>query len=324
MILRRARWRLTLGFTAVQVLTYAAFALGVYAFVTATFDFDGVEDGGSAPTAEAGFATLRTALLVAFAGLLLVAPLSSWILAGVAMRPVAAALAAQRRFVDDASHELRTPLTAIQAQLEMALLRPRSVAEYRAASEAALAATHTLGAIANDLLAASEDAGERSDTSFVAVGDAVESARALLRRPERVTVGVTGRPTVEASAAALQRVLLNVLVNACRYSGDDTLVGVRVFARGRWAVVEVEDHGIGMTPAEVRHAFDRFWQADPSRGGEGSGLGLSIVRDIVISLRGRVSISSRPGAGTTVRLRLPLSRSSHDRLRSVKATADSV
>lgn len=324
MILRRARWRLTLGFTAVQLLTYAVFAFSVYAFVTARFDFDGIEDGGSASTAEAGFATLRTALLLAFAGLLVVATLSSWVLAGIAMRPVAAALVAQRRFVDDASHELRTPLSAIQGQLELALLRPRGVAEYRVACEKALLATHALSAMADDLLIASEDARDRADVSFVAIGDAVESARGLLPRPERVRIDVTGQPRVEASAAALQRVLLNILVNACRYSSEESTVAVRVFARGRWAVVEVEDRGIGMTRAQARHAFDRFWQADPSRAGEGSGLGLSIVREIVSSSRGDISIRSQPGVGTTVRVRLPLPRSSHDPTRSVEATAGSV
>ncbi|WP_457099340.1 sensor histidine kinase [Microbacterium sp. P5_E9] len=324
MILRRARWRLTIGFAAVQLITYAVFAVSVYAFVTASFDFDGIEEGGSVSTAEAGFATLRTALLLAFAGLLVVAPLSSWILAGLAMKPVAATLAAQRRFVDDASHELRTPLTAIQAQLELALLRPRNVADYRDACEKALEATHVLGDIVEDLLVASEDPRERSHDSLVALGEAVHRARAMLPQPERVMVTVTGQPKVVASAAAVQRVLTNLLVNACRYASDDTRVSVRVFAKGRWGVIEVEDHGIGMSAVESRRAFDRFWQADPSRASEGAGLGLSIVRDVVTSLRGHISLSSTPGEGTTVRVRLPLSRSSHDPLRSVGATADSV
>ncbi len=324
MILRRARWRMTVGFAAVQLITYAVFAVSVYAFVTASFDFDGIEDGGSVSTAEAGFGTLRMALLLAFAGLLVVAPLSSWILAGLAMKPVAATLAAQRRFVDDASHELRTPLTAVQAQLELALLRPRSVAEYRNACHKALEATHVLGDIAEDLLVASEDPRERSTHSFVALSEAVHRARVLLPRPERVTVTVTGQPRVVASAVAVQRVLMNILVNACRYSSEDTSVLVRVFTKGRWGIIEVVDHGIGMSSVESRHAFDRFWQADPSRASEGAGLGLSIVRDIVSSLRGHISLSSTPGIGTTVRVRLPLSRLSHDPLRSVDATADSV
>ena len=325
MILRRARWRLTLGFTAVQLATYALFAFSVYAYVTATFDFDGVVDSGSAATAEAGFATLRTALLFAFAGLVIIAPLSSWLLAGLAMKPVAATLVAQRRFVDDASHELRTPLTAIQAQLELALRRPRSEAEYRAACERALEGAYALGAISDELLTASEGAhGPAPVEAAVGLADAATHARDLLARPDRVDIAVTGQPIVAASPAAAQRVLTNVLVNACKYSGEESPVAVRIFARGRWGVVEVEDHGIGMTSTESRNAFDRFWQADPSRAGEGSGLGLSIVREIVTSLRGDVSIDSTPGAGTVVRVRLPLSRSSHDGPNSVEPTAESV
>lgn len=324
MILRRARWRLTLGFTAVQLITYAAFALAVYAYVTTTFDFDGIEDGGSASTAEAGFQTLRVALVLAFVCLVAVAPLTSWVLAGLAMRPVAETFAAQRRFVDDAAHELRTPLTAIQAQLELVLRRPRSVAEYQDASTAALEAAHALGRITDDLLVASEHPSERRTDESADVRAVVDVSRGLLAEPDRVHAEGTDSIQVRGSASALQRVITNLLVNACRYSDPDSAVVVRLGSRARlagragWATIEVSDSGIGMNAAQLAHAFDRFWQADPSRAEEGSGLGLSIVRDIVTSLRGDVSIESIPGAGTTVRVRLPLSRSSHDPLRNVE------
>lgn len=324
MILRRARWRLTLGFTVVQLITYVLLAISVYGYVTTTFDFDGVEDGGTAITAEAGFAILRTALIVAFAALLVLAPVSSWVLASFAMKPVAATLAAQRRFVDDASHELRTPLTAIQAQLELALFRPRSSAEYQEACRRALEATHALSAISDDLIVASSDRNERTDADLVALADVAARARELLPNPTQVRLEVGSEPTVEASAVAVQRVLLNIMVNAVRYSPPDSPVAVRIVKRGRWGMIEVADQGRGMSRIEARRAFDRFWQADTSRGGEGSGLGLSIVQDIVTSLRGDVTITSAPGRGTTVRVRLPLSRSSHDVLRTVETTADSV
>lgn len=321
MIEKRARLRLTVGFAAVQLSTYAIFALAVYAYVTATFDFDGIADGGSSETAEAGFATLRSALILAFAGLAVVAPLSSWVLAGLAMRPVTATLAAQRRFVDDAAHELRTPLTAVQGQLELALLRPRSGAQYRESLRRALDAARALGQTTEDLLLASENAQEQPAPAVVSVRDAVDAATALLAEPRRVRIEQRGDPRVQASATALRRVLTNLLVNACKYSatGDaasDPVI-VRIGMTMRWAVVEVADTGIGMTPIETRRAFDRFWQADSSRASDGNGLGLSIVRDIAASLRGDVRIESAPGRGTTVRVRLPLSRSSHGGLRSV-------
>jgi signal transduction histidine kinase len=139
-----------------------------------------------------------------------------------------------------------------------------------------------------------------------------------------VRLELTAAPTVEASAIAVQRVLLNIMMNAVKYSPPGTPVAVRIDKRGRWGVIEVEDHGRGMSRIEVRRAFDRFWQADATRGGEGSGLGLSIVQDIVTTLHGDVTIMSVPRRGTTVRVRLPLSRSSHNVVRTVDTTADTV
>lgn len=320
MIARRARWRLTLGFAAVQLLTYAAFAASVYLYVTTTFDFDPVDAALSAATAEGGFAVLRSALVLAFAALAVVAPISSWMLAGLAMRPVAETLAAQRRFVDDASHEMRTPLTAIRAELELALRGTRTVQEYREACERALDAATALTEMTDDLLLASENRQDRADAEPVELAAVVRRAVALLPDGERVHVSVDGHPGVDASATAMQRAVLNLLVNARKFSAGDSLIEVHVSARGHWGVVEVADRGIGMTPIEVRRAFDRFWQADPSRAGAGSGLGLSIVREIAASLGGDVALSSEPGVGTTVRLRVPLSRT-HDAERGVVAVA---
>ncbi|WP_223585441.1 HAMP domain-containing sensor histidine kinase [Microbacterium sp. OVT16B] len=318
MIVRRARWRLTIGFTTVQLLTFALFAWGVYAFAITAFDFDGVADGGGTSTAEAGFATLRTALIVALSGLCVVAPFTSWLLAGLAMRPVASTLAAQRRFVDDASHELRTPLTAIQGQLELILTRPRTVSEYREACATALEAAHSLASIADDLILAADGGHDRTADAVVELGDALHRVRGLLAAPDRVVVTQQRRVVVAGLPSTVERVLLNLLVNAEKYSDAD--VDVRIRAAGGWGEVVVRDAGKGMTRAQVRRAFDRFWQADPSRAGEGSGLGLSIVREIVTSLGGRVALTSVPDVGTTVRVRLPLSRSSHAGLRNVGET----
>lgn len=308
MTLLRSRWRLTVAFTSVQLATFALFAWGVYTFVISAFDIDGVDEGASAPTAEAGFATLRVALLIAFGGLMLVAPVTSWVLAGVALRPVAATLAAQRQFVDDASHELRTPLTAIQAQLEMILTRTRSQSEYQAACANALEGAYALGAVSDDLLLAADENRGRSRGDPVDLGQVVRRARDQLPAPERVRITQEGTPKVQGAASAVERILVNLLVNAEKYSPPGAPVVVHVAAVGRWGQVEITDIGVGMSRTEVRRAFDRFWQADPSRGDGGSGLGLAIVRDLVESLRGRVTLMSAPARGTVARVRLRLSR----------------
>ncbi|MGH3691561.1 MAG: sensor histidine kinase [Microbacterium sp.] len=320
MTLRRSRWRLTVAFTAVQLVTFVLFAWGVYSFVTSAFDIDGSDESSAVPTAEAGFATLRTALLIALASLMIVAPATSWALAGVALRPVAATLAAQRRFVDDASHELRTPLTAIQAQLELVLRRPRTEAEYRAACATALEAAHALGAVSEDLLLAADENYDRASGEPVDLGESAGRARDLLSDPSRVHITQTGSPRVSGPASAIERILVNLLVNAEKYSPLNAPIRIRVDASRRWGLIEIEDAGRGMSRAEVRRAFDRFWQADSSRADQGSGLGLAIVHELVESLHGRIALSSEPGTGTVARVRLPLSRSSHGRFRSFEPT----
>lgn len=108
---RRATVRLTVSYSLIQFLLFGVFALGIYFFVTGTFDLDGVEQDGeeAVNAAEQGFALLRTALLISTGVVLFVVPLSSWWMARAALRPIETSFERQRQFVDGASHELRTP-----------------------------------------------------------------------------------------------------------------------------------------------------------------------------------------------------------------------
>lgn len=310
MIFRRAKLRLALSYAFVQLALFAAFGLGIYAFVTTAFDFDAAESG-SAVTAEAGFATLRTGLLIAFAALIVVIPLTSYGLASLAMRPIRAAYEAQHRFVDDASHEFRTPLSAIQAQLELGLNRPRSATEYRAAITRSLGAVAQLDGILDDLLVLSR--GEQ-DSDFamrdVEVGSVLEGAIEQLSPgdAERVHVSPTAELVVVASSSMLSRAVLNLVTNALRYSPPDALVTVGATRRGGSARITVDDHGVGMSRSDRERAFDRFWRADASRSTSGRGLGLSIASEIARVHGGRIELISKLGIGTTAAIELPLSR----------------
>jgi signal transduction histidine kinase len=308
-ILRRTTWLLTLSFALVQLALFGAFAIAVYAFVTSRFDFDAAE-GGSGVSAEASFATLRAALLWGFAGLVVLVPATSHLLATLAMRPVRRSFEAQQRFVDDASHELRTPLTAIQAKLELTLLRPRNLATYEAAIREALESSDRLARTLEDLLMLSRTEREAGMTmELLDMAQVIDETIALDPSIEtRVTSVSENGLTVRGSSGLLERAILNLLTNAVRYSGPDDRIEVRAVRQGNSARVEVQDYGIGMTPQEVELAFDRFWRADSSRASDGNGLGLSIVRQIARLHSGYIEIVSKSGAGTTATLRLPLSR----------------
>jgi len=108
----------------------------------------------------------------------------------------------------------------------------------------------------------------------------------------------------------MQQVVLNIVANAYKYSPDGGEVRVQLYAewfegQGR-ACFEVQDEGIGMTASEVSRVCERFYRADTSGKILGTGLGMSIVKEIVELLHGDIVIQSSPGVGTTVKVWVPL------------------
>jgi signal transduction histidine kinase len=119
-------------------------------------------------------------------------------------------------------------------------------------------------------------------------------------------------PSVIARGDAgwLERLLINLLDNAIKFTGEGGRVVVSVSHDGDLARMDVVDTGIGMTPEVSAHVFERFYQADPSRSSSpgGAGLGLSLVKWIVDRHHGRITVASRPGNGSTFSVTLPMMR----------------
>jgi len=115
-------------------------------------------------------------------------------------------------------------------------------------------------------------------------------------------------PEIVADRDGLVTVLRNLLENALKYTGDEKRITLCVRTNADAAIIAVEDNGVGLTPAERRHIFEPFFQADRklSRSREGAGLGLSIVEGIVSAHRGRINVESTPGRGSTFTFTLPL------------------
>jgi anti-anti-sigma factor len=113
---------------------------------------------------------------------------------------------------------------------------------------------------------------------------------------------------VDGDPQRLAQIVDNLLSNALRYTDPGGSVRLRLEARGGEAVLSVADTGIGIAPERVARIFDRFWR-DPEardRVAEGSGVGLALVRDMVLSHDGTVEADSRPGEGSTFTVRLPM------------------
>jgi signal transduction histidine kinase len=146
------------------------------------------------------------------------------------------------------------------------------------------------------------------------LGDLVDQAVAALM------VKGDGRPVqrrlphaelrLSADAEKMHRALINVLSNAYKYSpqgGSIALESLGGDIDGQPAVgLRVTDHGIGMTPEQLKRVCERFYRADPSGNIPGTGLGMSLVKEILDLHGGRVDLHSEPGQGTTVTMWLPL------------------
>ena len=222
-----------------------------------------------------------------------------------------------RRFVADASHELRTPLTSIRGFAE--LYRQGAVRSGpdldRVMGRVEGEATRMGQLVEEMLLLARLDQQrplEQSPVDLLALAtDAVHDAQAL--DPDRQVVLEVGDaavpPVVLGDEARLRQVLVNLLGNALTHTPSPASVTVRPATRdGALVVLEVEDTGPGLTPAQTRQVFERFYRADTARtrASGGSGLGLSIVRSVVEAHGGRVGVRSTLGRGATFVVELPL------------------
>ncbi|MCB2174961.1 MAG: HAMP domain-containing histidine kinase [Actinomycetales bacterium] len=222
----------------------------------------------------------------------------------------------QRRFVSDVSHELRTPLTTIRMAAEV-LHAARSDLEAGPARSAELLATQLdrFEDMLADLLEISRfDAGAAMlDAESVDVRDvvtiAVEQAGPLAERKSVwLHVELPPEPVLaDVDPRRVERVLRNLLINAIEHA-EARPVEVQLAQDDRALAVVVRDHGVGMTPDEVAHVFDRFWRADPARARTtgGTGLGLAISIEDAHLHGGRLEAWGRPGEGAVFRLTLPL------------------
>ncbi|MDO8149333.1 HAMP domain-containing sensor histidine kinase [Isoptericola sp. b515] len=241
---------------------------------------------------------------------------------------VEAAFAAQeaseqrmRRFVSDASHELRTPLATVKGYGELyrmgALDSPDKVEDTMGRIEDS---ARRMGSLVNDLLVLARLDERRplrqESVDLVALArDTAQDLHAL--DPERV-VTVTGLGPGEAAPSSLRvtgdtdrlrQVLTNLVGNVARHTpvGSPAELALGTTPDGD-AVVEVRDHGPGVSKDQADKIFERFYRADSSRNREsgGSGLGLAIVAAILSAHGGRSSVHETPGGGLTVRVHLPL------------------
>ncbi|MBL9145067.1 MAG: heavy metal sensor histidine kinase [Verrucomicrobiaceae bacterium] len=221
----------------------------------------------------------------------------------------------QQRFLADASHELRTPLTVLRGEIEVALRRERPANEYREVLESSREEIERLTKLTENLLSlARSDAGEsiatREPVDLVALCERVRDSLTAQAETKRIALTVDApQPVwVNGDAVALERVCLNLVENAIRYSPAGESVMLRAMSEHDEAVLSVSDTGPGIGADHLPHLFERFYRVDKARSREhgGAGLGLAIVEALVKAHGGSVAVASTVGRGTTFMVRLPV------------------
>jgi len=230
---------------------------------------------------------------------------------GKAFREMLGALgrsrAEQQRLVQDAGHELRTPLTSLKTNLSVLRRHPDMDQEMRQGVLDDLDTEVTeLTELVNELVAvASGELDDQPPEQVDLAALAAEVAERVGRRRSRevvVRVVPDVRPvTVLAPPSALERAITNLVDNACKFDQSGSPIEVAIAA----GTLTVLDRGPGIPAGEQERVFDRFHRAEAARSMPGSGLGLSIVRDVVQRAGGSVFARDRDGGGAAIGFELP-------------------
>lgn len=240
---------------------------------------------------------------------------ASFILSRKMMKPIIQSWNKQAEFVENASHELRTPLTIIQNKLEMLLTAPHErIADKFENIALSLSETRRLSKLTSDLLtlARADSAETQLVKQAVQLDLFVERVCAPYReiaesQDKHFWLNLKCPVTIEADETRLHQLLVILLDNALKYTGDNDSIGVKTYTEDQKVVIEVSDTGVGINEENIQYIFDRFYREDKARSREsgGVGLGLSIAQWVVSMHHGTIKAIKNENKGTTFKVKLP-------------------
>src|SRR6266481_5275667 len=214
------------------------------------------------------------------------------------------------QFSADLAHDLRTPIANMLGEAQVALTRDRTADEYRETIESAVAECERLSRIVDNLLFVARVDAEREPIArkWFDAGAAVKKIAAFYQTADddhHVTISCSGNGQVYADPDLFERAVGNLLDNALRFTAEHGSIRVAVSRHNSDFEVAVSDNGVGIAAEHLPRVFDRFYRAESSRGSDGAGLGLALVKSIVDLHGGTARIQSEIGRGTTVTLVFP-------------------
>jgi signal transduction histidine kinase len=237
----------------------------------------------------------------------------------------------QQVFVHDAAHELKTAVTIVKSSLQLLASRPRTTREYASGLQTCLGDCARMEDLVQRMLQlarfeqATSDREASCNLAEVVREVTVQIETLAEIRQVGVALEVPAAVTVLLSEEAAGSLLANLLLNAVQHTPPGGLVSASLTVSNE-AELQVRDTGSGIAPEDLPHLFERFWRGDRSRTRStgGAGLGLSICKAIADSCGGEISVSSQPGKGTCVTVRLPLPEQDHPREQDLPARQPAV
>lgn len=221
------------------------------------------------------------------------------------------------KFIADASHELRTPLTVIQGNLDLAISEAKNRNEdIPEAFDLITSEIMRMTRVLSDLtMLTNTDAGtEKLQKTEINIGKLIKACgQSLMVLAEQKRISLIYKPGTKnikifADEDKIEKLLLNILRNAIKYSGEKGKIKIWSESKENFAIIHIQDNGIGIPKDDQPFIFERFYRVDKarSRAEGGTGLGLSICRWIAEAHGGHIEVASELGKGSTFSVYLPI------------------
>ena len=309
----KARLKLTLFYAASLFVIIVVFSSLLYALFVNNIINNNEFEGELSTSKEYqvlnnAIDNLKLTLIISDAGIIILVSLLGYFLADRTLRPIKNSLEEQKRFVSDSAHELRTPLTIMKTGIEtVAAGKKQSVKEYQVLTKDLLEETNKLINISNGLLFLSKkDSGalqnSHKDTDISSICERQINLFEPYAAKKSVSLidNIEKHQYIKGNYEQLNQLITNLLKNAIDYNKKGGGVYLSLESDKNNVILKVKDTGIGISPDDLKHIFNRFFKTDKSRSMSDSsaGLGLSIVKEIVNLHGGLIKINSVLDKGT--------------------------
>ncbi|GAC1626433.1 MAG: hypothetical protein NVS4B9_17980 [Ktedonobacteraceae bacterium] len=341
----KARWQLTLLYSAFFFLFFWTISAGLYVWMNQSIgggvlvtkvkqqeqhgQHEGSFDEMSITIAgTVALDQLKMILLALNAGLSPTIPLAAWFFTGYILKPVQVIHDQQQQFASDVSHELRTPLTIMSGEIEVILKKVRPQQDYQTTLVSVKEETDRLIELVENvlLLTRMEQATDVEELVPIDLTDLINRVLSICEQQRQEKhLAIHFFPAEESVVIAgqeglLRQLFFNILENAIKHTPEQGTITVTLAQEKLHGIVKVTDTGAGIAPEHQTRIFDRFYRIDAARSEtRGYGLGLAIARAIVTLHHGNIQVHSTVGQGTTFVISFPyaaipplsFSRSSH-------------